>query len=156
MAESSENAPLSELVGGLVSDVTGLLRKEIDLAKTEALEKFSQALTGVEVLIFGLVLAIGAVGVLLSAVVGGLAAFLVAQGFTDTGASALASLIVGIVVALIAWILVSRGIAALRGANMTLNRTASMRTPTTARFVRLSICFMSPGTRPAKSSPVTM
>lgn len=125
MAKSPENAPLSELLGGLVTDVTGLLRKEIDLAKTEASEKLSKAMSGVEVLIIGLVLAIGAVGVLLSAVVGGLAAFLVTQGFSDTGAPALASLIVGIVVALIAWALVSRGLAALRGTNMTLNRTAT-------------------------------
>ncbi|NDK54245.1 phage holin family protein, partial [Rhizobium laguerreae] len=77
MAKSSENIPLSELVSGLVGDVMGLLRKEIDLAKTEASEKLSQALSGVEILLFGLVLAIGAVGVLLSALVGGLAAFLV-------------------------------------------------------------------------------
>ncbi len=125
MAKSPENAPLSELLGGLVTDVTGLLRKEIDLAKTEASEKLSKAMSGVEVLIIGLVLAIGAVGVLLSAVVGGLAAFLVTQGFSDTSATALASLIVGIVVALIAWALVSRGLAALRGNNMTLNRTAT-------------------------------
>jgi hypothetical protein len=125
MAKSPENAPLSELLGGLVTDVTGLLRKEIDLAKTEASEKLSKAMSGVEVLIIGLVLAIGAVGVLLSAVVGGLAAFLVTQGFSDTGATALASLIVGIAVALIAWALVSRGLAALRGSNMALNRTAT-------------------------------
>ncbi|KQV35271.1 phage holin family protein [Rhizobium sp. Root1204] len=125
MAKSSENAPLSELVGSLVSDVTGLLRKEIDLAKTEASEKVSQAMSGVEVLIIGLVLAIGAVGVLLAALVGAIAAFLVEQGFNDTSASALASLVVGIGVALIAWALVSRGIAALRGTNLALNRTAT-------------------------------
>ncbi|MDK4733030.1 phage holin family protein [Rhizobium sp. CNPSo 3490] len=125
MAKTSENTPLSELVGGLLGDVTGLLRKEIDLAKTEASEKFSQALSGVEVLLFGVVLAIGAVGVLLSALVGGLAAFLVTQGFTQTTASALASLIVGIIIAGIAWGLVARGLAALRANNMKLDRTAT-------------------------------
>ncbi|MBX4951071.1 phage holin family protein [Rhizobium binae] len=125
MAKSSENTPLSELVGGLVGDVTGLLRKEIDLAKTEASEKLSRALSGVEILLFGLVLAIGAVGVLLSALVGGLAAFLVTQGFTQTTASALASLIVGVIIAAIAWALVSRGLAALRGNNLKLDRTAT-------------------------------
>ncbi|MBX4969611.1 phage holin family protein [Rhizobium binae] len=125
MAKSSENTPLSELVGGLVGDVTGLLRKEIDLAKTEASEKLSRALSGVEILLFGLVLAIGAVGVLLSALVGGLAAFLVTLGFTQTTASALASLIVGVIIAAIAWALVSRGLAALRGNNLKLDRTAT-------------------------------
>ncbi|NEK34283.1 phage holin family protein [Rhizobium leguminosarum] len=125
MVKSVDSTPLSELVGGLVADVTGLLRKEIDLAKTEASEKFSQVLSGVEVLVFGLVLAIGAVGVLLSALVGGLAAFLVTEGFTETSASSLASLIVGVVIAVIAWALVSRGLAALRGSNLKLDRTAT-------------------------------
>jgi hypothetical protein len=125
MSKAPDSAPLSELISGLVSDVTGLLRKEIDLAKTEASEKVSQALSGLEVVIIGLVLAIGAVGVLLSALVGGLAALLVTQGFTDTGASALASLIVGVLIAIVAWAFVSRGLAALRGNNMTLNRSAN-------------------------------
>jgi VIT1/CCC1 family predicted Fe2+/Mn2+ transporter len=125
MSKSTENTPLSELVSGLVGDVTGLLRKEIDLAKTEASEKLSQALSGVEILLFGLVLAIGAVGVLLSALVGALAAFLVTQGFTDTAAGALASLVVGVIVAGIAWALVSRGLASLRGNNMKLDRTVT-------------------------------
>lgn len=125
MAKSPETAPLSELIGGLVADVTGLLRKEIDLAKTEVSEKFSQALNGVEVVMFGLVLAVGAVGVLLSALVAGVAAFLVTQGLTETSAGALASLIVGVVIALIAWAMVSRGLTALRRSNMKLDRTAT-------------------------------
>ncbi|MBB3302556.1 hypothetical protein FHT72_006587 [Rhizobium sp. BK077] len=125
MAKSPDNVPLSELIGGLVADIAGLLRKEIDLAKTEVSEKFSQALNGVEVVIFGLVLAIGAVGVLLSALVAGLAAFLVTQGFTETSASALASLIVGVVIALIACAMVSRGLTALRRSNMKLDRTTT-------------------------------
>lgn len=128
MANLSENTPLSELVGGLVADVTGLLRKEIDLAKTEASEKLTQALSGIEVLIVGVVLAIGAVGVLLSALVGGLASFFVSQGMPQPNASALAALVVGLIVALIAWAMVSRGLSALRGSNLKLDRTtASLR-----------------------------
>jgi succinate dehydrogenase/fumarate reductase cytochrome b subunit len=125
MGKGPENAPLSELVVGLVSDVTGLLRKEFNLAKTEASEKLSHALEGIEVLILGLVLAIGAIGVLLTALVGGLAAFLVSQGITQTYASALAALVVGIVIAIIAWAFLSRGLAAMRGDNLTLDRTAT-------------------------------
>jgi Putative Actinobacterial Holin-X, holin superfamily III len=128
MANLSENTPLSELVGGLVADVTGLLRKEIDLAKTEASEKLTQALSGIEVLIVGVVLAIGAVGVLLSALVGGLASFFVSQGMPQPNAGALAALVVGLIVALIAWAMVSRGLSALRGSNLKLDRTtASLR-----------------------------
>jgi hypothetical protein len=102
-----------------------LLRKEIDLAKTEASEKLSQVLGGVETLLVGLVLAISAVGVLLSALVKGLATFLVAQGLTESGATSLASVIVGVVIALIAWALMTRGLNALRGSHLKLDRTAS-------------------------------
>ena len=126
MARTSEDTtPLSELVGGLVADVTGLLRKEIDLAKTEASEKLSRALNGIEVLIVGLVLAIGAVGVLLSAIVQGLAAFLVTQGIAQPTANAIAALLVAIVIGGIACAMVSRGIGALRATNMKLDRTAT-------------------------------
>ncbi|KAA0689124.1 phage holin family protein [Neorhizobium sp. P12A] len=125
MVSSTDNIPLSELLGGLVSDVSGLLRKEIDLAKTEASEKVSKAMTGVEVLVIGLVLAIGAVGVLLSAVVSALATVMVHQGMAETTAHALSALIVGLVVAGLAWALVSKGIATLRGAAFKLDRTSA-------------------------------
>ena len=125
MADPNNNAPLSELIGGLVSDVSGLLRKEIDLAKTEASEKLSKALGGVEVMVVGLVLAIGAVSVLLSALVSGLTLVLVRNGMGEVGAHALAALIVGVVIGGIAWLLVSRGIAALRASNLKLDRTAT-------------------------------
>ena len=120
-----ENRPLSELVSGLVSDITGLFRKEITLAKTEASEKMSQALTGVEAFAAGLVFAVAAVGVLLAALVKGLAAFLMARGMTEASADALASVIVGVIVALIAWAMIHRGLSTLRGENLKLDRTSS-------------------------------
>ncbi len=125
MANNMENRPLSELVSGLVSDITGLFRKEITLAKTEASEKMSQALTGVEAFAAGLVFAVAAVGVLLAALVKGLAAFLMARGMTEASADALASVIVGVIVALIAWAMIHRGLSTLRGENLKLDRTSS-------------------------------
>jgi hypothetical protein len=128
MTKTTDQMPLSELVGGLVSDVSGLLRKEIDLAKTEASEKVANALGGVEVLVIGLIFAIGAVGVLLSALVSGLAATLVNNGMDEVTANAMSALVVGLVVGLIAWALISRGLATLRGSNFKLDRTtASLR-----------------------------
>jgi hypothetical protein len=125
MANPNETAPLSELIGGLVSDVSGLMRKEINLAKTEASEKVAQALTGVEVMVIGLVLAIGAVGVLLSALVSGVSVLFVQNGMSQISANALSALIVGIVIVGIAWLFVSRGIATLRAASFTLDRTTT-------------------------------
>ncbi|OOO40805.1 phage holin family protein [Rhizobium sophoriradicis] len=125
MVKPAENTPLAELIGGLLSDVTGLLRKEIDLAKAEASEKLSAAVSGVEILLIGTILAIGAVGVLLSAVVSGVAALFVAQGFSEPTASALAAIIVSIVIGLIAWIMIRRGLAAFRRSNLALERTTT-------------------------------
>ncbi|MBB3657855.1 putative membrane protein [Rhizobium sp. BK650] len=128
MAKLAENTHLSELIGGLLSDLTGLFRKEIDLAKTEASEKLSKALSGVEVLMVGLVLAIGAVGILLSALVSGLAAVLTRNGMSEITANAVAAVIIGLIIAAIAWLLISRGISALRGTQLKLDRTtASLR-----------------------------
>jgi uncharacterized membrane protein len=125
MANVPENASLTDLVSGLVSDVTGLIRKEIDLAKTEASENVSKALSGVEVMLIGLVLAIGAVGVLLSAIVGGLAAFLVSQGMSEPASDAVAALVVAVVIGIIAWAMISKGLRALRTRNLKLDRTAT-------------------------------
>ncbi|UXN59035.1 phage holin family protein [Phyllobacterium zundukense] len=125
MSDINESRPLPELVRGLVADVTGLVRKEFDLAKTEASESFTRALGGIEVLVIGLVFAIGALGVLLSALVTGLTAILVSQGFTEPSANALSALIVAAAVGLIAWVLVSKGISALRGSNWKMERTTT-------------------------------
>lgn len=122
---SSDSRPLGELISGLVSDISGLFRKEIDLAKTEASAKISNAVSGLEMFAIGLVLAIGAVGVLLAAIVNGLGALLVAQGFTEANADAIASLVVAVIVGLAAWIAISRGIAVVRNTNPSLPRTAN-------------------------------
>jgi hypothetical protein len=125
MADPDKNKPLSELIGGLVSDVSGLVRKEINLAKTEASEKVTLAMSGMEVLVIGLVLIIGAVGVFLSALVSGLAALLVRQGFSLASSNAIAALVVAIVVGLIGYALLSKGLSAFRGDNLKLDRTAA-------------------------------
>ncbi|MFP3546779.1 phage holin family protein [Rhizobium sp. SIMBA_035] len=125
MAEQNQNAPLSELISGLISDVSGLMRKEIDLAKTEASERISSALGGIGIIVLGMVLSIGAVGVLLSALVSGLALLLVRNGMRDIESNALSALIVGAVIGGVAWVLVSRGIAALRSSNLKLDRTTT-------------------------------
>jgi hypothetical protein len=125
MLNTTDNRPLSELVSGLVGDISSLFRKEVNLAKTEVSEKISHAMGGVELLVVGMVFAIGAVGVLLSALVNGLGAFFVAQGMTEPNADALAAVIVGVVVAIVAWVLLARGLSTLRGTNLTLERTTT-------------------------------
>ena len=125
MSNNNENRPLSELVAGLMGDLSGLFRKEINLAKTEASEKISHAMGGVEMLIVGMVFAIGAIGVLLTALVTGVSAFFVARGMSEPNADALSAAIVGISVAVLAWLLMSRGLSILRGTNLSLERTTT-------------------------------
>lgn len=124
MANGTENRPLSELVTGLVADISGLFRKEINLAKAEASEKMSRAMGGVETLVAGVIIAIGAVGVLLAALVNGLTAFLVARGMAEPNADAISSVVVGVIVAFVAWGLISKGLSAIRGNSLNLDRTA--------------------------------
>ena len=122
---NQEARSLAELVSSLASDISGLFRKEIDLAKTEASAKISNAATGLETFAVGLVLAVGATGVLLAAIVNGLGALLVSQGFTEANADAIASIAVALVVGIAAWITISRGIAIVRNTHPTLPRTAN-------------------------------
>tara|TARA_R110002020_G_scaffold3766_24_gene16655 strand:+ start:5995 stop:6411 length:417 start_codon:yes stop_codon:yes gene_type:complete len=125
MSATSESRPLADLIGGLASDISGLFRKEIQLAKAEAGEKISETMAGVSAIAIGGVLALGALGVFLGAIVALLAAFLMAQGMDPTTANALSAFIVAAVVGLIGWMTISKGINALKASNLNMNRTAA-------------------------------
>lgn len=125
MAQTEESRPLGELLGSLAGDISTLFRKEIQLAKAEASEKLSETMAGAVSLIIGAVLALGALGVLLSAIVLLLASFLVSLGVELTLANAVSAGIVTIVVGIIAWTFISRGLNALSTRNLNLNRTAA-------------------------------
>ena len=119
------NTGLADLLGGLASDISGLFRKEIQLAKAEASEKLDDALKASRNLAIGGVLAIGAVGVLLAALVTGIAALLINMGMAETPAGFVAGLIVAAVIGGIAWVLISRGIAELKANKLNMQRTTS-------------------------------
>ena len=125
MATPAEGRPLAELVGGLASDISTLFRKEIELVKTEASEKLNQTTGALVLLGAGAVLAIGALGVILTAIVTALAAVFVDRGMGATSANSLAAAIVGIIVAAIAWMLVARGLNGLKASNLKLDRSAA-------------------------------
>lgn len=125
MADTNDTRSLPELISGLASDISGLFRKEIQLAKAEASEKVSQTLGGVEMILAGAVLGLGALGVLLSAIVTLLASFLVAQGMEEVFATTLAAFIVAVVVGIIAWAMIAKGRSNLKTSNLTLDRTTS-------------------------------
>lgn len=125
MSGAGESRPLAELLGGLANDISGLFRKEVQLAKAEASEKVSEAMAGASSIAIGGVLALGALGVLLAAVVSLLASWLVGMGLDPTLANALSAIVVTVVVGLVAWTMISRGLHALKASNLNMNRTAA-------------------------------
>lgn len=124
MAYAQSGQSLVDLLSGLVGDVSTLFHKEIELAKAEASEKLDDAIGASRNLAIGGVLAIGAVGVLLAAIVSGLTALLVAWGMQEQLANFISALVVAIVVGLIAWSMIAKGAADLRTSKLNMERTA--------------------------------
>lgn len=125
MSGTNESRPLAELLGGLATDISTLFRKEVQLAKVEASEKVSETMAGVSSIAIGGVLALGALGVFLSAIVSLLSAFFLAQGMDPTLANAIAAFIVTAIVGTTAWVIISGGLNALKSSNLNMNRTTA-------------------------------
>ena len=111
---TNSNHTLRALGSELINDVTRLMRQELRLAQAEAGEKASQIQTGFISIVAGLLLAVAALLILLQALVIGLASFM---------SVLLASVIVGLVVAVIAFSLVWLGQASLKATSLVPERT---------------------------------
>lgn len=103
------------LIGDLISHVTELFRKEMMLLRAELNEKGSQVMTAVGMIAGALVLAITALNVLAAALVAALAEFM---------PGGWAALIVGVVLAIVAYVMANGGLKSLKTANLTPRRTA--------------------------------
>jgi hypothetical protein len=126
MAHAEQHSTgLGDLLTGLAGDISGLFRKEIQLAKAEASEKLDDAMKAGRNLAIGGVLAIGAIGVFLAALVTGLAALLINLGMAETPAGFVAGLIVTAVIGGIAWAFLSRGLAELKANKLHMQRTTN-------------------------------
>lgn len=125
MAHVEQGRSLPDLLGSLASDISGLFRKEIQLAKAEASEKLDAVLTAAQKLAIGAVLGIGAVGVLMAAIVAGLAAIFVGMGMDPTLAHSLSAIIVAAVFGGIAWALISGAIQAMKAEKLNMDRTVN-------------------------------
>lgn len=125
MSQVNHDRSLGDLLSGLVSDISGLFRKEIQLAKAETSEKVSEMMGGVLSLLIGGVLALGALGVLLSAIVTLVASWFVAQGMDPTLSNSIAAGIVTLAVGVIAWGFISKGVNSLKASNFKLDRTTT-------------------------------
>jgi hypothetical protein len=111
----TDDRSLKELFGDLTSSVTNLFRKEIELARAETSEKITQSMVAVGAIAAGGILALAALIVLLQALVIAIAELGVPP--------ALAALIVGLVVAAIAYALFHKGTKDLKASNLAPDRT---------------------------------
>jgi hypothetical protein len=114
-----EDRPLGSLIGDLMSDLAELVSKEIQLAKAEASEKFSQATAGAASLAIGGLVAFAGLLVLLDAAVYGLAALFEGLPFWAS------ALIVGVVVLGVGMALLLKGRSNLKAENLAPRRTAA-------------------------------
>ena len=124
MTSEDHQASLVELLAQLITDVPKLLTKEVQLAKVEIAVALNGLLGAAATLAIGSVLAIGATGVLIAAIVNALAAFLVYQGIDTVVASTISASLVGAAIAVAAWWLIRRALSAMRAAAQHLERTA--------------------------------
>jgi len=125
MTMEASARPLGDLIGGLASDITGLFHSEMELAKTEASEKLGSVIGGVELLLAGAVIGIGAIVVLFEGIVTLIAAAFTSNGMGATMANSIATIIVFVVAAIIAWALVARARESLSARNLSLPRTTT-------------------------------
>ncbi len=112
---TSDDRSITDLLGDLSGNVSTLMRKEIQLARAETSEKVSQAMVAVGSILGGAVLALAALIVLLQALV---------IALTNAGIPAgWSALIVGVIVAGIAYTLIQKGSSDLKAHNLAPERT---------------------------------
>ena len=109
-----EERPLGELFSDLVTETTTLVRNEVALAKVEMTQKATKVGRNIGSLVIG-----GAIGYAALLALGAAAILLL-----DLAMPAwLAALIVGVVVAVVAWVLISKALTALRSMDMKPQQT---------------------------------
>jgi hypothetical protein len=115
MATHIPGRSVAELFTDLIGQVTTLLRKESQLARTEVSEKLGQAAGGLALVVIGAVLLVPALMILLSAAV---------TALVDAGVEPLwATLIVGGIVLLLGLILIMVGISRLKARRLVPGKT---------------------------------
>jgi Putative Actinobacterial Holin-X, holin superfamily III len=94
--------PIPEIFTDLITQLTALVRKEGQLARTEISEKVARALSGVAMILLGAVLLIPALVILLQAAIAGL----VENGMSASAAALIvggAALVLGMILGLVGW-----------------------------------------------------
>lgn len=119
----SETQNIVTTVKALVSDATLLLKQEAALARAETEEKIQEAGIGIAAIAAGAIIGLVALMVLTTALVAALANVFENMGLEEGFATAVASLIVGVVYAIIAFVAIKSGQEKLSASNLRPDRT---------------------------------
>ena len=111
---SIENKPLGDLFGDLATEMANLVRQEVALAKVEVSQKAKYVGKNVGYLVVGGAVAYAALLAIITAVI-----MLLAKVMPNWGAT----LLVGVLVAGISWLLIGKALAALQETDMTPRET---------------------------------
>jgi Putative Actinobacterial Holin-X, holin superfamily III len=118
-----DDRSLAALFGDLTSELSALVRQEIALARAEISEKIGQVGAGIFSLAAGGMLILIGLFFIVQALVFGVAAILTNWVSGETAAW-LAPLLVGLLVVIIGWVLLSKGRSNLAAENLAPRRTA--------------------------------
>ena len=105
-----ENKPLGDLFSDLAADMSNLVRQEVALAKLEITQKAKHVGTNIGYLVIGGAVAYAGLLAVVAAII-----MLLAKVMPHWGSA----LLVGIVVAGIAWLLIGKALTALQEADLT-------------------------------------
>lgn len=115
MSDPNANKSASGLLTDAMANVSNLVRNEVDLARAEISDNISRAGVAVGMIAGAVVVALVALNVLAGALVAGL---------TEAGMDAgWAALIVGVVLAVVAYVLINKGLNDLKLSSLAPTRT---------------------------------
>ena len=109
-----ENKPLGDLFGDLATDMSNLVRQEVALAKVEISQKAKYVGKNVGYLVVGGAVAYAALLAIIAAII-----MLLDNVMPSWGAA----LLVGVVVAIIGWLLINKAVTALQQTDVTPHET---------------------------------
>ena len=114
MNENRSEKPLGELFSDLASDMSNLVRQEVELAKVEISQKAKHVGRNIAYLVVGGAIAYAALLAVIAAII-----LLLDNVMPSWGAS----LLVGVVVAIIGWLLIGKAVSALQQTDVTPRET---------------------------------
>ncbi len=116
MSDPENRKSASDMLGDALNHVSSLVRKEVDLARAEISENLNKAVAAIGMIVAGAIVILTTLNVLAAALVSAL---------TEAGLDAgLSALIVGVCFAVIALILINKGVNDLKASSLAPTRTA--------------------------------